>query len=201
MSNIDTKIEAVDTPVEQEVKTPEKRSILGVVLRFLKNNFYLYGGPLIAAILGLVIFLFGIVPTGSMEPNYHAGSFFLAYRLIDTDNIERCTPVVFDMDGTVFFKRVIGLPGDTVSFEDGSVYINGEKLDESAYLDASVWTDAGYQQEYVVPAGCYFMMGDNRGNSLDARYWDNPFISADKVKGKVLFTVKIPFWNVAGSNS
>ena len=51
MSNIDIKIEAVDTPVEQEVKTSEKRSIPGVVFRFLKNNFYLYGGPLIAAIL------------------------------------------------------------------------------------------------------------------------------------------------------
>ena len=41
--------------------------------------------------------------------------------------------------------------------------------------------------EFIVPEGCYFMMGDNRNNSLDARYWDNPYIEKEKIIAKVIF--------------
>ena len=201
MKDNDKNMALTEEVTADEKQTPKKRTPVEFVFHLLKDYFYLYGGPMIAIILGLVIFQFGIVPTGSMEPNYHAGSFYVAFRLIDTDDIARGTPVVFKReDGIMYFKRVIGLPGDTISFEDGNVYINGEELDESAYLGPDVPTSAGYCDEYVIPDGCYFMLGDNRQYSLDARYWDNPFISSDAISGRVLFTVKLPFWNAISND-
>lgn len=201
VENNDKNMVTTEEMTAQEEQAPKKRTPVEWVLHILKEYFYLYGGPLIAIILGLVIFQFGVVPTGSMEPNYHAGSFFVAFRLIDTENLDRGTPVVFKReDGVVYFKRAIGLPGDTITFADGNVYINGEELDESAYLEDGIPTDAGYCDEYLVPDGCYFMLGDNRLYSIDARYWENPYISADAISGRVLFTVKIPFWNAISGN-
>ena len=89
-------------------------------------------------------------------------------------------------------KRVIGLPGETVSFVGGKVYINGEPLDESAYLDDTVETDCGEEDKtFTVPEGSYFMLGDNREISLDARYWKHTYITTDDMKSKEILI--IPF--------
>ena len=84
-----------------------------------------------------------------------------------------------------YVKRVIGLPGETVEVKDGKVYINGSDtpLDEP-YLPEPM---EGSYGPYEVPEGCYFMMGDNRNNSLDARFWDNKFVAKNKIVAKVLF--------------
>ena len=77
-------------------------------------------------------------------------------------------------------KRVIGLPGETVDIRDGGVWINGTRLQENYTKGPSIPVDpsnyiAGFAGQknmvpYTVPASCYFVMGDNRGNSLDSRY-------------------------------
>ena len=82
-------------------------------------------------------------------------------------------------------KRVIGLPGDTVESRDGRVYINGAPLDEP-YLPAGTVTED--IKSTVVPVDEYFMMGDNRGNSFDSRYWGT--IHRNEIIGKVVFR----FW-------
>ena len=87
-------------------------------------------------------------------------------------------------------KRVIGLPGDTVSFRDGYVYINGEKLDEP-YLSQQGITAAGRQEEYTVPEGCLFFMGDNRTGSYDARSWEEPYIPVGNVRSHVMLCVSV----------
>ena len=87
---------------------------------------------------------------------------------------------------TYYVKRIIGMPGDTIDIVDGKVYLNGSDtpLDEP-YLHEPMEPEE--PQHYEVPDGCYFMLGDNRNNSRDARYWENKFVKKEKIIAKVLF--------------
>ena len=91
-----------------------------------------------------------------------------------------------DDESTKFVKRVIGLPGETVSIKNGDVYINGVELQED-YIREPHSTEAVNQSEYTVPENSYFMLGDNRRNSKDARWWKNTYVTKDKIIAKVLF--------------
>ncbi len=127
------------------------------------------------------------VPTGSMEDTIQVGDRVLTYRLsyIFKDP-ERGDIAVFpypDGEEEDYIKRIIGLPGDTVEGKNGYVYINGEPLEET-YVKEILDQDFG---PYTVPEDHYFMMGDNRNESLDSRYWENKFVEKDKIKGKALF--------------
>jgi signal peptidase I len=81
-------------------------------------------------------------------------------------------------------KRVIGLPGDTISISSGSVYRNGEALDEPYTRDG--YTD-GEMAEITVPENDLFLMGDNRQESTDSRNPDVGFVSEDTLVGKAVF--------------
>lgn len=92
----------------------------------------------------------------------------------------------------IYIKRVIGLPGDTVSGKDGKVFINGVELAEP-YLPAGQTTEDF--PDYEVPPGKYFVMGDNRGNSCDSRCFTDtaneraPFIAEDKIVGRAFLRI------------
>ena len=101
---------------------------------------------------------------------------------------ERGDIVIFkypDDESQNFVKRVIGIPGDVIQISNGHVYVNGEQLEEN-YLREPMNND-GEELTYVVPADSYFMLGDNRNNSKDSRYWTNTFVSKDKIIAKVSF--------------
>jgi signal peptidase I len=126
-------------------------------------------------------------PTGSMEDTFmikdRVVTFRLAYLFSDP---KRGDIVVFEAPDTPeedYIKRIIGLPGETVEVIDGLVYINGEPLQED-YLKEPMEGSFG---PFVVPEGHYFMMGDNRNISWDARYWENKYVARNKIKGKALF--------------
>ena len=76
-----------------------------------------------------------------------------------------------------------------VSFADGKVLVNGEALDESTYLDDTIITECEYT--YDVPNGCVFVLGDNRQDSNDSRYWSNPYVSISSIKAKLMFVIPI----------
>ena len=88
-----------------------------------------------------------------------------------------------DNESLLYVKRVIGLPGETGEIKDGLVYINGadEPLADE-YVKETPYGDFG---PYEVPEGHYFMLGDNRNESLDSRFWINKFVEEDKILGKV----------------
>ena len=120
------------------------------------------------------------------------GSTMFANRLYK--DIKRGDAVIFISDefaGEYFGKRVIGLPGDTIEFKNGYVVLNGEYLDESAYIPDDVETN--YSETFVVPANCYFMLGDNREYSDDSRYWNNPYIPREKIKGVYMGHIDFSF--------
>lgn len=86
-----------------------------------------------------------------------------------------------------FIKRVIGLPGETIEGRGGSVYINGQKLEEP-YLNGVTTGSFGPKK---VPEGAYFVMGDNRGNSNDSRYGLGT-IPEDKIVGEAFVIIWPP---------
>ena len=152
------------------------------------------------------------IPTGSMEETLLIGDHLLVDKfafaptetaaergLLPIGTIKRRDILVFkypeepDRD---FIKRVIGLPGETVELREKKVYINGTPLDEpyvhflappTANPELHEVTSFDVRERYgpvTVPPDHYFMMGDNRDNSQDSRYWG--FLPRDYIKGKSL---------------
>ena len=166
----------------------------------------------VAVILALFIRTFVVqafkIPTGSMEPNLLVGDHLLVNKFVfapTASAIERAVLPIRDIvRGDVivfkfpeeperdFIKRVIGLPGDTIEVRSRQVFINGSRLEEpyAHYLFPVGDDEAGsldVRARYgpvTVPASHYFMMGDNRDNSQDSRYWG--FLPAHYVKGRAL---------------
>ena len=150
------------------------------------------------------------IPTGSMEPNLLVGDHLIVNKLIFAPtvtgaerailpdrSIRRGDIIVFKYPKDPerdFIKRVIGLPGDKLELHRKKVYVNGQALDEpyAHFLEAPSTSGPPHvddvREEYgpvTVPSGQYFMMGDNRDNSEDSRYWG--FMPETYVKGKALF--------------
>jgi len=154
------------------------------------------------------------IPTGSMENNLLIGDHLLVNKfvyaptalgiermLLPIEPIRRGDILVFKFPQDPerdFIKRVIGLPGETIEVRDKRVYVDGESLKEpyAHYLfglpgEGAYGDDAqglGLKNDYgpvTVPADHFFMMGDNRDNSEDSRYWG--YLPREYVKGKALF--------------
>jgi signal peptidase I len=165
-----------------------KAKIVGNPPSALKKFISIIIWPLITALVCLFIFnvliIMLIVPTGSMIPAIDAGSLCIGNRLAYVFNEpERGDIVIFKHEETdkILVKRVIGMPGDTVTITDTNVLINGEELQETYVNERPVYNPA----EYTVPDGSYFVLGDNRNDSLDARYWQTPYIKRDAIIGKL----------------
>lgn len=151
-----------------------------------------------AAVLAVVLFVVlqfafqnTIVEGSSMEPNFVDREWLLvsklSYRLADPI---RGDVIVFwapDQERKEFIKRVIGLPGEIVSVRQGVVYIDDVRLDEP-WQPVADDTSFG---PYVVPAGQYFVMGDNRPKSNDSRTWNGAggALESERIIGKAWLSV------------
>ena len=113
----------------------------------------------------------GIVPSSSMEPAIPAGSVILGSRIFS--ELGRGDIIVFRHEGKTLVKRVVAVPGDTVYLDDldGSFTVNRETPNATRIL--------------TVPEGYFFVVGDNRQNSFDSRFWEEPFVSAKWVLARV----------------
>ncbi len=172
----------------------EKLSSLGKAKLNLKEALSWLVTLLIAILASYLITEFVIlkaeVPTGSMEKTIMRKDGVVGFRLFS--KINRGDIVIFpalkyvgDNDDCLYVKRVIGLPGETVEIHDRTVYINGNPLKED-YLPEEM-SDQEWGP-YNVPEGCYFLLGDNRNGSKDARYWTlNKYVSEKDIKAVVKF--------------
>ena len=148
----------------------------------------------IAFVLNTFIIANSTVPTGSMENTIMAHSRVLGSRLTyKFSEPERGDIAIFRYPDdkeegitTYYVKRIIGLPGETVDIVDGKIYINGSDtpLDEP-YLHEEMDMYGKDHLHYNVPEGHYFMLGDNRNNSNDARFWKNKYVPEEDLIAKV----------------
>lgn len=126
-----------------------------------------WGIPILITIMAFfllkAVFLFGYVPTESMEPTLPKDSLILASRIYG--KLQRGDIIVFVHDGQYLVKRIAGVGGDTIEH-------SGKSL--------------------IVPDESFYVLGDNTDNSHDSRYWDYPFVEQEDVKAKLLLPVTQP---------
>ena len=133
------------------------------------------------------------VPSGSMETTLPTKSVLLGRHLpyLVSDPVpQRGEIVTFWNDelNTVLVKRVIGLPGDEISFSGGYVYVNGEQLKEP-YLMAQGVTEC--DETFTVPEDCFLPLGDNRSGSWDARFWEEPYIPVSAIQARPFVVISV----------
>lgn len=172
--------------VVEQVKKPSR---VKLVLKAIAKDLLCV---LLVCILFFVMFFNMEIPSESMEPTLQVGDRLLGWKLYLS--VDRGDVVVFwsDEEGMYLIKRVIGLPGETVSLKDGYIYIDGEKLEEPWLPDDVVGktfnSTGGLDFDYgKVPGNCYFLLGDNRMYSYDCRFFSNRFINSKEIKAKAIF--------------
>ena len=163
---------------------------------------------LIAVVLALLIRTFVVqafkIPSGSMIPTLIIGDHILVNKFIYGLHLPFTDATVFAMtlpkrgdvivfkypedESKDFIKRVIGEPGDTLEVKDKELYVNGKTLNEPYVIhqDPTIFPKGNQPRDNLgpvtVPAGDYFVMGDNRDQSLDSRFWG--FVKEDKIIGR-----------------
>jgi len=164
--------------IREEIISWIKCIVSAVVFAYLITNFVIVNAA---------------IPSSSMEKTIMTGDRAVAWRLSYLlDEPERFDIVVFifpDDGETLFVKRIVGLPGETVNVVEGKVYINDstEPL-EDWFINGEDFGRYRNAGTFVVPEGHYFMMGDNRGSSFDSRGWEvSSYVAEDKILGKVIF--------------
>ena len=179
-----TKKKAIEKSEKQEVsKLKEAISFMTPIVIAL----------IVAILLKTFIFANAVVPTGSMINTIQEGDRIIASRLAYiNEDPKRYDVIIFhypDDESQLFVKRIIGMPGETINIKNGIVYItdaSGNTTEaRSDFVTNCVPT--GDFGPYTVPLGSYFVMGDNRNDSWDARYWKKKNVEKKKIIGKVRF--------------
>ena len=228
-----SRIEAIESYKSTQAIGRKKSEIESAIAELAKEPLIIEYAKSFFPVLFLVLVLRSFliepfqIPTGSMIPTLNVGDFILvnkyAYgvrlpvlgtKIVSVDDPKRGEVMVFipPHENKYYIKRVIGLPGDTVRYENKSLFINGEaigkKFVENITVNTSIGDLAGtlssenlgsvihptqhidvaggrrLRTTWVVPNGHYFMMGDNRDNSADSREWGP--VSEKNIVGKAI---------------
>ena len=188
MSMIHRKKRAVSLPSKKQVETERKR-----YRRQKAYNKALGGTVYVLTIVAAVAVLIAtlVLPVlqiegTSMEPTLSNGDIVLLMKTTRFDHGDLCG---FTWNNKLLIKRVIGLPGDWIEIDtDGTVYLNGDKLDEP-YVQQKAFGECDLEFPFQVPQEQYFVIGDMRESSIDSRNTVIGCIPKDQIVGKVFFRV------------
>lgn len=171
--------------LENEIKKVKKSSFTRELISWI---ILIVSAVTIALLVNTVVLANTEVPTTSMANTIQAGDRLFGFRLAYMfSEPERGDIIIFkypDNEDENYIKRIIGLPGDKVEIIKGVVYINGEELVEDYLKEKPYELDFG---PYEVPEDSYFVLGDNRNGSHDARLWKNTYVHRDKIVAKAIF--------------
>lgn len=168
--------------------------------RFTKKILIAIGIYAVFAIIFVILFqttfMLSLVPSGSMEGTIKTNSVVFSTRYdVEEEDLERYDILTFvapDDPDITYIKRLIGLPGEIIEVKDGKVYADGVQLDDSFVKGFQNHVGDGL---YEVPEGCYFFLGDNRNNSKDSRFWENPYVPIEDIQAKAK-CILFPFSDV-----
>ena len=228
-----TRLAAVENYTRNQAKDRSKEELAIAIEEYLKEPLIIEYAKSFFPVLLIVLVLRSFlvepfqIPTGSMIPTLNVGDFILvnkyAYgvrlpiigtKIIQVKDPDRGEVIVFvpPHENKYYIKRVIGLPGDTVRYEDKTLFINGELISKDYVESIMIQTSIGdlpgvlYSEtingvehatqnidavgrqrtrtNWVIPNGHYFMMGDNRDNSSDSRVWGT--VPDEDIVGKAI---------------
>ena len=181
---------------KKEVSLPTKNQVETERKRYRRQKAYskalrgpIYVLTIVAAVAVLIATL--VLPVlqiegTSMEPTLSNGDIVL---LMKTTRFERGDLCAFTWNNKLLVKRVIALPGDWIEIDtDGTVYLNGDKLDEP-YVEHKALGECDLEFPFQVPQEQYFVIGDMRESSIDSRNTVIGCIPKDQIVGKVFFRV------------
>lgn len=186
IENMEMDKEEIDetSGTDKEKEESEKSSLKKEVFSWVR---IFVGAFIVAYVLSNFVIVNARVPSGSMVSTINIGDKVIGFRLSYLfSDPKRGDIVMFnapDKEKTIYIKRIIGLPGDTIVIQDNKLYINGELYEED-YLKNG-WTKMIGTYTYEVPQGEYFMMGDNRDSSNDSRAWGS--VKKDEIIAKAIF--------------
>lgn len=169
---------------KEENENEEEKDVKKEILSWVK---IFVGAFIVAYILSNFVIVNARVPSGSMISTINVGDKVIGFRLSYLfSDPKRGDIVMFnapDKEKTIYIKRIIGLPGDTIKIENNKLYINGELYEEDYVKNG--WSGMTGTFTYEVPKGEYFMMGDNRDHSNDSRAWGS--VKKDEIIAKAIF--------------
>ena len=188
MGMLHRKKKEVSLPTKKQVETERKRYRRQKAYnKALRGTVYVL--TIVAAVAVLIATL--VLPVlqiegTSMEPTLSNGDIVL---LAKTTRFERGDLCAFTWNNKLLIKRVVGLPGDWIEIDtDGTIYLNGDKLEES-YVEHKALGECDLEFPFQVPQEQYFVIGDMRESSIDSRNTVIGCIPKDQIVGKVFFRV------------
>jgi signal peptidase I len=170
--------------LQQELKRERYKRRFRRLLRSTVNALIVVAA--VAALVATLILPVLQIAGTSMEPSLNDGDIVLLVKKHDLKTGDLCA---FYYSNKILIKRIIGVPGDYIWIEpDGTVYLNGEPLDEP-YISQKALGECDVEFPYQVPENNYFVMGDHRETSIDSRSSVIGCVAEDQVVGKIFCRV------------
>ena len=195
-SMVDLTVTHLLTEISPDFEHSMRRLLLREIASWL---FMLVAAASVALFINFFILVNAEVPSNSMENTVQAGDRLFGLRLSYLfSDPERGDVIIFrypDDESRIFIKRIIGLPGETLEIRDAGVYINGSETPLTEEYLKEEWVTFADGYSYTIPEDCYFVMGDNRNESLDSRFWKNTFVERDAILAKAM-VIYWPFQHV-----